>query len=451
MQKYLKILGKRILSEANDLKRTPKALALETGVPLKTILSIIDGSASEEKAHDLISIMVQIYPISPSRLLVEKDDTNCGVLIMRDGDSKNSSRIFDRPNASGKLMPYYEYRDTAMSRAGPYKPEWIRPLRADNASDPYSADIAYNNGHLMHQLTFFIGQINFYWELNGDKYCREMNTGSSNYITPFVKHSFASKYPENSGFIIAVTYGDQVHQALEEFSHIASRDTDTLAGNLRNSVEALHAKINRQLESESLSSNQLIDRLTLQGIKRTRAQQLILDARFPTIDELGILAQALYVKPSDLMVIELTSEEELVLQNADEGISRSYPDTKRPTCMLTELVRSQHQPNLKGFNVSLIEGTTQFKHSLHEFIYNYGSAPVTLSWSTDKQDVINSGDSAYIRPMVKHALTKLSDSDKANLLLVRTPGKLTDSVLSEYSTYPSSQRYRVNGEDVVWF
>ena len=370
---------------------------------------------------------------------------------MRDGDSKNSSRIFDRPNASGKLTPYYEYRDTAMSRVGPYKPEWIRPLRTDNASDPYSADIAYNNGHLMHQLTFFVGQINFYWELNGDRYCREMNTGFSNYITPFVKHSFASRYLENNGFIIAITYGDQVHQALEELSHITSQDTDTLAGNLRNSTEALHAKINRQLASESLSSNQLIDRLTLQGINRTRAQQLILEARFPNIDELGILAHALYVKPSDLMVIELTPEEELILQNADEGISRCYPDTKRPTCMLTELVRSKHQPNLKGFNVSLIKGTTQFKHSLHEFIYNYGSAPVTVSWGADKQDVINSGDSAYIRPMVKHGLTKLSDSDEAHLVVVRTPGKLTDSVLNEYSTYPSSQRYRVSGEDLVWF
>ena len=34
---YLSMLGQRIWSEANDLKRTPKALASETGIPLETV------------------------------------------------------------------------------------------------------------------------------------------------------------------------------------------------------------------------------------------------------------------------------------------------------------------------------------------------------------------------------------------------------------------------------
>ena len=43
--------------------------------------------------------------------------------IMRCEDSVKSSRIMHR---SGK--PYYEYRDTAMSSVGPFRPEWIEDV-----------------------------------------------------------------------------------------------------------------------------------------------------------------------------------------------------------------------------------------------------------------------------------------------------------------------------------
>ena len=66
----------------------------------------------------------------------------------------------------------------------------------------------------MHQTTFFIGPVNFYWETGGKRYCAEMNTGDSNYITPFVPHSFASRDPEQPGLIIAVTFSGLVGRAL---------------------------------------------------------------------------------------------------------------------------------------------------------------------------------------------------------------------------------------------
>ena len=34
-------------------------------------------------------------------------------------------------------------------------------------NDPYNPDVAYNNGHLMHQMTTFVGPVKFYWEVNG--------------------------------------------------------------------------------------------------------------------------------------------------------------------------------------------------------------------------------------------------------------------------------------------
>ena len=45
---YLEKLGQRILAEANDLKRTPEALARELGYELSVIKSAISGRADLE-------------------------------------------------------------------------------------------------------------------------------------------------------------------------------------------------------------------------------------------------------------------------------------------------------------------------------------------------------------------------------------------------------------------
>ena len=104
-----------------------------------------------------------------------------------------------------------------MSRTADFKPEWIQPIRVvkNNSSD--NPDVAYNKGHFLHQCTFFIGEVNFYWEIKGIKHCVEMNTGDSNYITPFIPHSFASRNENKLGIIIAVTFGSEVSKSLNEF------------------------------------------------------------------------------------------------------------------------------------------------------------------------------------------------------------------------------------------
>ena len=126
---YLSMLGRRIWSEANDLKRTPEALAAETGVPIETVRAVIAGSADEAVAHGLVKTMIEIYPISLTQLWVERDDTDSGVHVMRAAASAETSRIFDRRDRDGAMTPFYEYRDTAMSRLAPFKPEWIQPIR----------------------------------------------------------------------------------------------------------------------------------------------------------------------------------------------------------------------------------------------------------------------------------------------------------------------------------
>jgi hypothetical protein len=68
-----------------------------------------------------------------------------------------------------------------MSKLGPFRPERIVELRTVTDKDAYNPDVAYNNGHLLHQTTLFVGPVNFYYELRGKKYCVEANTGTPIY------------------------------------------------------------------------------------------------------------------------------------------------------------------------------------------------------------------------------------------------------------------------------
>ncbi|MBT5677355.1 MAG: hypothetical protein HOJ07_16835 [Rhodospirillaceae bacterium] len=448
---HLKMLGRRIWSEANDLKRTPEALANETGVPLETVQAVIAGDADEKVAYQLVKTMVKAYPISLTQLWVERDDTDSGVHVMRGASSQKTSRIFDRRDRDGALTPFYEYRDTAMSRLAPFKPEWIQPIRVVSDADPDNPDVAYNHGHLMHQLTFFIGEVNFYWKQRGKTYCREMNTGNSNYITPYVPHSYTSRNPDKLGLIIAITYGDQVRQSLGDFGHMGSVAADELAGDLRDALGAFGAKLGRQLTAESLGARELVERLDAAGIGRARCEALAAAAALPTPQELEVLAEALNVRASDLLVSGLGEQEEVVVRTETDSLVRAYPDGNSPTCNLTELARCRHQPNLKGFEMTLLGGAAEFRHGLHEYMFNYGDTPVSLSWQGGHEAVLDPGDSAYVRPMVAHSLARLPDRDEGHLAVVRTPGALSDAVIDEYASYPAEGRGRASREDRTWF
>ena len=238
---HLKALGARILNEANDLKRTPEALAAELGIESSLVHRVIEGRADLTSALNLLHAMTNQYPISLADIWLDEDDTVDGVKIMSAAATAGSSRIFERRDRHGGESPYYDYRDTAMSRLAPFKPEWIEELRVVSNDDPDNPDVAYNNGHFLHQTTFFIGPVNFYWDLQGKRHCAEMNTGDSNYITPFVPRSFTSRDPNNLGLIIAITYAGQVGRARREA--LPAADVDALnaeAGDLRGVNPFLH-------------------------------------------------------------------------------------------------------------------------------------------------------------------------------------------------------------------
>ncbi|NQU61386.1 MAG: hypothetical protein HQ512_09665 [Rhodospirillales bacterium] len=457
-KRHLAALGSRIFSEANDLKRTPEALAEEIEFDIDTIHAAIDGRSPVETAEAIIRAMADKYPVSLADLWVEPDDTESGVKIMRDEESRATLRFFDRKDRDGDLTPYYEYRDTAMSRTAPFKPEWIQPIRLVDDADPDNPDVAYNHGHLMHQCTFFIGEVNFYWRIAGQGYCTEMNTGDSNYISPFVPHSFAGRNPDRPGLILAVTYGGDVRRALGQFGLIGPNSADELAGNPTNSIGAFRARLDRYLAAESLNRQDLADRLLAGGMDRTRIDMLTGGNEVPTADETVALAKALHIRAEDLMVTPLEDEGPVTVRYAGDTPERLYPKVNNPAYRMRELARTRRQPGLKGFDLSVLSGvdTTegQFRHSLHQYVYNYGGVPVSVLWNegeNENADIINPGDSAYIRPMVSHSFSVAPDQDEGRLVIVRIPGTLSDAVIDEFSTFAVEGRSRVAGETKQWF
>jgi transcriptional regulator with XRE-family HTH domain/uncharacterized RmlC-like cupin family protein len=452
---YLKKLGKRILSEANDLKRTPEALANDLNYDFNLVQSIIDGNSSVDVAQGFIARMCDVYPISITNIWVDMDDTDQGVKIMRAQNSENSSRKFTRINRSGEQTPYYEYRDTAMSRTADFKPEWILPLRVVEDDDPNNPDVVYNNGHLMHQCTFFIGAVNFYWEVDGEKYSSEMNTGDSNYITPFIPHSFTSRDPDDLGLIIAVTFGGSVRHALNEFSQIGSLGIDAMVDDLSNPIDAFSSRLGRYLKADSLSPAQFAGRLTEIGIDRVTASEISSGEIVPSSEQLKIVAQALNVRPEDLMVSPVNSGEMVVVTKSFSSALRAYPSANRPVYYLRELSRSCHQPGLRGLDITVLKEAgdkeADFCHSLHQYVYNYGKTPAQIVWGEVKTEILEPGDSAYISPMISHRFECLKFNSPAHLVVVRIPGTLTDSTINEFSRFPTDRRSRVSEETYKWF
>jgi hypothetical protein len=447
---YLRRLGGRLLSEANDLKRTPEALAQDLGWTSAEVKAVLAGESKHATAERLARDMAAFYPISLRDVWVDADDTDNGVRLMDARASAASARVFDRLNRDGSLSPYYEYRDTAMSRGAPFKPEWILELRRVSDTDPKNPDVAYNKGHLMHQATFFVGPVNFYWETGGRYYCAEMNTGDSNYITPFVPHSFASRDPSRHALIIAVTYGTMLREALGDLARIGSENAVSLSGDLRDPPSARQALLARHLAAESLSPEDFALRLMPYGTGNSRTDRLLLGDE-PTTEEIAAMAAALNVRVTDLSVTPFGPGDDVLIRRAAETQARAWPDNNRPTYRLRELVRSRHQPQLKGFSIEILsESAPELRHGLHQYAYNFGDRAVRLRWNDGCSAILGPGDSAYFRPMVSHAFERVGSDGMGNLLVVRVPGSLTDVTLSEFASLGPGRRRAIQ-ETERWY
>ena len=95
-KKYFKLIGSRIRSELNDLKRTPESAAVELNFEISELNKILDGASSKKEINAFINKMGDFYPIDTSDLYIPEDDCSYGIKIMKGKDSIKTSRVFNR-------------------------------------------------------------------------------------------------------------------------------------------------------------------------------------------------------------------------------------------------------------------------------------------------------------------------------------------------------------------
>ena len=434
--------GQNFLGILNDLKRRPKDAAKELGISEEEVIAIISGKKSV--SSDIVNRAVKIWPINARDFYIIHDDCPLGIKIMSADESAKSGRIMER---AGK--PYYEYRDTVMSTVAPFRPEWIMELCSVANNDPENPIIQWNNGHFMHQFTYFIGEVNFYYKTtSGEKKTAVMKTGDSMYITPFVPHTFATRKGEKqNGLILALTYGGKLTgDTQQELSALSVDLGSEFALDFSTKEKASASILRYHLEIANISLEELSKRT---GISKDILQNFERE-KIPSYQDLEKIANALNVNIRDLLPNDKI-EQKVIVQHHDEGRRWFYPEKTKEYEFL-ELASTTALPYSKAFEVQVNNSTNQdldLQVGLHQYLYNVGNSIVILNWEflgKNYQEKINPDYSAYIKPFVKHNFRS-----KGKLLILRIGGKIAGDSQRELSIVGKQNAKRAIAETTQWF
>ena len=438
-----KRIGSNFLGILNDLKRRPEDAAEELGVSLAEINSIIEGK--QELSFDLVSKATSIWPVNTRDFFIVRDDCETGVKIMTAVESKHSSRIMNRAD-----KPYYEYRDTAMSSVAPFRPEWIMELCVVDDNDPNNKSVQWNNGHFMHQFTYFIGEVNFYYmSPTGEKKVALMNTGDSVYITPFVPHTFATrKGASKNGLILALTYGNkltgEVQQELSSVSPILGKE---YVLDFSNKNKAFGSLLSFHRNNANIPISDLATRVK---ISKEKIESFENGLALPSFEEITKFATVLRINSRELFPNDLI-ENNVILQKYNEGEKWFFPESTK-SYEFIELATTSNLPFSKAFEINVLDSNEDkfdLKVGLHQYVYNLGDKDIQLNWIFDgekHQKILNPNDSAYIKPFIEHNFR-----GEGKILILRVGGKSTGDAQIELSFVGKPNVERAINEMMLWF
>ncbi len=437
--------GAHFLGMLNDLKRRPEDAAAELNIPVDEILAII--ADEKELSPHLIHRATEVWPVNARDFYVIQDDTNHSVKIMRAAASAESTRLMHRAGS-----PYYEYRDTAMSTVAQFRPEWIMPLALVDDNDPKNQTVQWNNGHFLHQFTYFIGPVNFYYlDETNQKRTAVMHTGDSMYITPFVPHSFTTrKTPTGEkGLILALTYGARLTgDAQQELSVLGNDLAPQYALDFSTREKALGSLLAFHMNAASIDSKELAQRL---GID----EHIILGYQegtfIPNDHFIHNVAHALHINKRDLLPPD-TLERKVILQNTNAARRWAHPSTTQ-AYEIAELAQTKNLPYSKALELTLqskeFDLVFDLHMGLHQYGYNVGTTAIQMAWNdsgTTYTSAINPNDSFYIKPFIPHNFR-----GNGKLLLLRIGGNLVGDAQRELSLIDQKGVTRAIGETTQWY
>ena len=427
----------------NDLKRNEAVAARELGVPVEELEAWL--GANKPIPPEVLQKAASIWPVNVRDLEVVDDDAPNGVRIMRAEESQATERVLSRGGA-----PYYAYRDTAMSRTAAFRPEWIEELLVVEGDDADNPAVQWNNGHFLHQFTYFIGPVNFYY-LEGDiRRVAEMNTGDTMYISPFIPHSFATRKNDEGvkGLILALTFGGRVFgDTQQELAIVGEQAVSKICSSGSTGDKAFAGNLRRHMENALLPRAVLAERSAL---SEDRVDNLASGEGSPSFEEMQALASALRVNVRDLLPFD-QEQPKVVVLDIDDAETLEFGGY-----VVKELAGTRLIPDMRGFEVEVRGGenleTRFLDTSLFQYAYVLGGGSVVLEWSCDNQthsETLRPDDSFVMKPGVSHRFVCTDGSTK--ILLLRIGGRLSNEVLLELSNLSESGLRRAVLEDRPWF
>tara|TARA_B100001996_G_scaffold373449_1_gene350949 strand:- start:3077 stop:4426 length:1350 start_codon:yes stop_codon:yes gene_type:complete len=436
----LKKSGQNLRGLLNDLKRRPQDAANELGVSIEEIEEYISGI--KPISSEFINIACEKWPINERDFFVIRDDCPSGLKIMRSSVSKKSSRVMER---AGK--PYYEYRDTVITSATSFRPEWIEELCFVKDNDPDNLSVQWNNGHFMHQFTYFIGDVNYYFKDEFGKKCvKEMNTGDSCYITPFVPHSFTTRAgAKKPGLILALTFGSNLTgDAQQELAAISNPvSASEFAMDFSTLEKSTGSLVNYFRNSFSISIQELSERSKVSEKKL----QSIESGSSASLDELKKIADAMNINLRDILPND-NKEPGTIIKRYKDG-NRWKLGKGKGSYEIVELANTSSLPYTRSLEVSVIsdDNYDQLDQNvgLHQYIYNIGNKELVINFE-DGYEKLHPGDSCYIKPFFKHNFR-----GDGKLLCLRIGGRIGGEPHRELSIIGKENSERAISESLPWF
>ena len=409
-ERYLRRMGADLRSLLNDLKRSDVAAASELGIELEQLRDALAGL--RPLPPETVARALAIWPLNERDLYPIHDDCQDGIILMTGADSEASRRVFQRGGAD-----YYEYRDTAMSRLAMFRPEWIRMLCVVDDDDPHNPAVQWNNGHLLHQFTYFVGEINYYSEWRGTRSCAWVDTGDSVWGVPFARHSFTTRDPARRAFILALTYGSGlVGDAQKELSALGPEVAASYALPCTDGVETEAALLGQHIENTALTLEVLADTAR---VEEGRLGEVLAGRSRLDPDERRRLAAALRIREAELMAMGSDTQGGIALLRAGEAGRAAAP----------------------------------LHTGLHQYLYCLGPGLGEITWrygGRESEAVLSPGDSLYVKPFVPLRLSRLDDRP-LTVLMLRIAGRVRLEAMAELGSMAPDGLARVVDEDRQWY
>ena len=338
-----------------------------------------------------------------------------------------------------------------MQKNVPIYPEWIKPLVVVNNNKPQNNLVCYNKGHILHQFTFFIGEVNFYWKDNFGYHCKEMNTGDSNYIPPFIPHSFTSRNKKELGLIIAVTFSDILSFSRIKFSLYNQKIIESFSGknNIKNSY--LKFFIKNHLNVNFIDNKDLIENMNSAGIKKKRACSIVSGEKKPNNQELVVLSRFLNISVNELKTIAQNKPLEVVNKKLNKNVFRKI-ECSIGSFNIWDLVKSKYASLIKAFIMDVSYETKYYNinHRLHEYVYNFDNSEIIVKVG-NKTFTLGPEESIVFSPMIKHNYYKKLKTQKSKILIVRIAEEFSEDFIDMFAKLGKSSRKKIFSEASQWF